>query len=150
MWFKPLVLWILVEVHNWVFVGSKQPGFVVCGGCFTILIQMGSRDSCFFIDWGVYFSDRDEISPRINLVLQEHFWCYFRRSGCLISGENSIRISKEIQNMIEQLAEREKQLQYTPKNKKTKGVDYSSYHRHWNKSVNKWVGHCVCLIHLFF
>jgi hypothetical protein len=42
--------------------------------------------------------------------------------------------------MIEQLAEREKQLQYTPKNKKTEGRDYSSYHRHWNKSVNKWVG----------
>jgi hypothetical protein len=34
-------------------------------------------------------------------------------------GENSIRISKEIQNMIEQLAEREKQLHYTPMNKKT-------------------------------
>jgi hypothetical protein len=42
--------------------------------------------------------------------------------------------------MIEQLAEKEKHLQYTPKNKKTKGGDYSSYHRYWNKSVNKWVG----------
>jgi hypothetical protein len=28
-------------------VGSKQPGFVACGGCFTVLIQMGSRDSVF-------------------------------------------------------------------------------------------------------
>jgi hypothetical protein len=43
--------------------------------------------------------------------------------------------------MIEQLAEREKQLQYTPKNKKTEGGDYSSYHRHWDKNINKWVGH---------
>jgi hypothetical protein len=52
--------------------------------------------------------------------------------------------------MIERLAEREKHLQYTPKNKKTKGGDYSSYHRHWNKSVNKWVGHRVCLVRIFF
>ena len=43
--------------------------------------------------------------------------------------------------MIEQLADREKQLQYTPKNKKTEGGDYYSYNRHWNKSINKWVGH---------
>jgi hypothetical protein len=56
-------------------------------------------------------------------------------------GEHSLRISKEIENMIEQLAEREKQLQYTPKNKKTEGRAYSSYQRHWDKSVNKWVGH---------
>jgi hypothetical protein len=43
--------------------------------------------------------------------------------------------------MIELLAEREKQLQYTPKKKKTGGRDYSSYRKHWKKSVNKLVGH---------
>jgi hypothetical protein len=41
--------------------------------------------------------------------------------------------------MIEELADREKLLQYTPKNKKTEGRGYSS-HRHWNKSINKWEG----------
>jgi hypothetical protein len=43
--------------------------------------------------------------------------------------------------MIEQLAEREKQLQYTPKNKKTEDKAYSYYHRHRNKNINKRVGH---------
>jgi hypothetical protein len=56
-------------------------------------------------------------------------------------GGELTRISKEIENMIEQLVEREKQLQYTPKDKKTKGRAYSSYHRQWNKRVNKWVEH---------
>jgi hypothetical protein len=50
-------------------------------------------------------------------------------------------ISKEIENMIEQLADKEKQLLYTPKNKKIKGRADSSYHRHWNKSINEWVGY---------
>jgi hypothetical protein len=43
--------------------------------------------------------------------------------------------------MIEQLAYREKELQYAPKNKKTEGRADSPYERHWNKCVNEWVGH---------
>jgi hypothetical protein len=57
-----------------------------------------------------------------------------------LRGELYLDLQRD-QNMIDQLAEREKQLHYTPKNKKTEAGDYSSYHRHWNKSVNKWVGH---------
>jgi hypothetical protein len=50
-------------------------------------------------------------------------------------------ISKEIENIIDQLAEKDKELQYTPKDKTTGGGDHSSYHIHWNKSVNEWVGY---------
>jgi hypothetical protein len=39
-------------------------------------------------------------------------------------------ISKEIENIIQQLADREKELQYTPKNKKTEGQADSLDHRH--------------------
>jgi hypothetical protein len=43
---------------------------------------------------------------------------------------DSLRISKEIENIIEQLADREKELLYTSKNKKIKGKAYSTYHIH--------------------
>jgi hypothetical protein len=43
--------------------------------------------------------------------------------------------------MTEQLADKEKELQYAPKNKKTEGKAQSTYERHWNKCVNEWVGH---------
>jgi hypothetical protein len=41
---------------------------------------------------------------------------------------------------MEQLAEKEKELQYTPKDKTTECGDHSSYHIRWNKCVNEWVG----------
>jgi hypothetical protein len=45
----------------------------VCGGCFTILIQLGSSDLGFFYRLSrVNFSGRDELSPRMSLFLQEH------------------------------------------------------------------------------
>jgi hypothetical protein len=54
--------------------------------------------------------------------------------------EDSTRSQKK-SNIIEQLAKKEKELQYTPKDKTTEGGDHSSYHIHWNKSVNEWVGY---------
>jgi hypothetical protein len=52
-------------------------------------------------------------------------------------GEDSSRISKEIENLISQLATKEKVLQYAPKNKKTKGKAISADKRHRNKYVNE-------------
>jgi hypothetical protein len=51
-------------------------------------------------------------------------------------GEDAFRISKEIKNIISQLADKDKELQYAPKNKKTEGRAHSTYERHWKKCIN--------------
>jgi hypothetical protein len=56
-----------------------------------------------------------------------------------------IRISKEIENIMSQIAMKEKELHYSPKNNETKGRASSEGQRHWNKCVNEWIEHRVCL-----
>jgi hypothetical protein len=95
-----------------------------------VLIQLGSRDSDLFIE-------RDEFSPRLSLFLQEHLNTILEDLD-VSSWEDSVRISKETENIISQLADKEKELQYAPKYKKTERKVYSAYKRHWNKCVNEW------------
>jgi hypothetical protein len=64
----------------------------------------------------------------MSLFLQEHVNVILEDLDAS-SRRRTLLGSQEIENMIEQLADREKQLQYAHKNKKTKGGAYSSYHR---------------------
>jgi hypothetical protein len=60
----------------------------------------------------------------MSLFLQEHLNVILEDLD--ISGEESVRISKDIKNMTEQLGDKEKELQYTPKYKKSEGRAYST------------------------
>jgi hypothetical protein len=49
----------------------------------------------------------------MSLFLQEHLNVILEDLDVASQGGGSLRISKEIENIIEQLADREKELQYT-------------------------------------